>query len=178
MNIYEDYKNYSLDNAELINKLKSSNSKIMIMIEDVIKLLDYLALKVSDGANLSKEEDEIFDIGYGYYSNTIHSLSTYYNDYFNKDLFIFEYYVEIMIDIIYIDDILGYLDSIESKNTSSIIKLNNLSKELDDVMLKKSKLDKAYLTKIGYIIEECLPTKNDYQPAHIIFQMMCEELHL
>ena len=178
MNIYEDYSKYFLENMDLIATLKEHNSQIMLMIEDVIKVLDYLYNKVKKGYNLEKEEDEIFDIGYGYFSNVMHDIKTYYNDYFNKDYLTFDHFTQIMIYYIYTDDVLGYLDSMETDDTDSVLRLNKLSKTLDDILINKKKFNNDDLTRFDAEIESCLPNNHSYRPTHIVFGLIAEQLDL
>ena len=45
MNMYDDYNKYIIENEELLNYLKDSESSVMYCLSDVLEVLDYIYKK-------------------------------------------------------------------------------------------------------------------------------------
>ena len=52
MNMYDDYNKYIIENEELLNYLKDSNSSVMYCLTDVLEVLDYIYKKYIDEAKI------------------------------------------------------------------------------------------------------------------------------
>ena len=61
-NIYESNNKYIIENEELLNYLKDSNSSVMYCLSDVLEVLDYIYKKYIDEAKIEAELEEIFEI--------------------------------------------------------------------------------------------------------------------
>lgn len=176
MNIYEDYESYKLENEELLNELVLMNDQLNILLDDVVKLLDYLTKKVADGAHLSKEEDEIFDIGYGFFSNTLEELKIYYKEYFNSDIILYNHYSSLIFYSIYLDDLKSFYETEEIHDDDINKLINDTTKNIEDILMNKKKINDNYYDELELVLEEATPTDYDFKPAYIIFNLMCEEL--
>lgn len=110
MNIYEDYANYISECQELIEEMIQYNSSVYYAIADVLKVTDYIYQKNEKKETIDEDMLEIFEIGYGYLANVLGDLKTYYLDYFDKNIEVFNYYSELMLYSIYIEDYKSHLN--------------------------------------------------------------------
>ncbi len=66
MNCYNDYLSFKEDKYELIDFLASTNSNIIIRFKHVLAIVDYLYESHCSNVKLSKDEEDIFQIGFNY----------------------------------------------------------------------------------------------------------------
>ena len=176
MNMYDDYNKYIIENEELLNYLKDSESSVMYCLSDVLEVLDYIYKKYVDNAKIDAELEEIFEIGFGYLSNCLLEVSAYYNDYFKKDVILFNKYSIYIVYSIMLDDVKGYLLSEELMNEAKEQVLNNAAKLIEDTLLNKKDVNREVIDEIEEAIEKVLPKKNDYRPVYAVFAFIRDEL--
>lgn len=176
MNIYDDYNKYIIENEELLGYLKSSNSSVMYCLMDVLEVLDYVYKKYVDKVKIEAELEEIFEIGFGYLSNCLIDINTYYKDYFGKDIILFNKYSTFIIYSIMVDDVKGYLLSEERLTEERSEMLDKASKLIEETLLNLKEIDGAVVAEIEDILEMVLPKKNKYKPVYAVFAMIAEEL--
>ena len=176
MNIYDDYNKYIIENEELLGYLKKSNSSVMYWLSDVIEVLDYVYTKYVDKVKIEAELEEIFEIGFGYLSNCLIDINTYYKDYFNKDAVLFNKYSTLIIYSIMLDDVKGYLLSEERLTDERTKMLDQASKLIEDTMINLKEIDGNVVCEVEDILEMVLPKKNKYKPVYAVFAMIAEEL--
>ena len=130
---YEDYANYISECQELIEEMIQYNSSVYYAIADVLKVTDYIYQKNEKKETIDEDMLEIFEIGYGYLANVLGDLKTYYLDYFDKNIEVFNYYSELMLYSIYIEDYKSHLnvqdlinDDIEKNLTDLIYKIDGI----------------------------------------------------
>lgn len=175
MNIYEDYVNYMNDKQELIEKMIKHNSSIYYVLSDVIKVTDYIYRFYKENEKIDEDLEEIFDIGFGFIANTLEDLKTYYEDYFKKDIKTFNYYSELMLYSVYIEDFKGYLDVNDLLDEEKEKFLSELIYEIDNILVNKKPYDQSFVILLESKINTLLP-KNDYQPVYNVFRLISEEL--
>lgn len=178
MNIYDDYGNYLGEIEVLLNKLTSFNSPVLYCLSDVINVLDYIYRKYLDKAKIESELEEIFEIGFGYISNSLNDIKTYYEEYFNKDLILFNQYANLITYSILIDDLKAYLISEERLTKEKEKNLDNALKLIDDVMVNNKTITGDVICDIEEAYESSLPKNNNYKPVYTVFAMIAEELGL
>ena len=86
MNIYQDYTNYMKEFRPLIKQMEATNSPILITFKDVISVNDHICKLVEQNEKVDEELADIFEIGFGFLTNTLEDLKVYYNDYFKKNI--------------------------------------------------------------------------------------------
>ena len=179
MNIYEDYKAYMKDTSFLFDGIKSKGDiSIDFFVDDIILILDYLSTKALDGAKLSSEEDEIFDIGYGYISNILEDLKHYYEDYFDKDIILFNSYKTLYPFSVMLEDLKGYLigeDNYQGTNEENISDIENY---IDDILINKKKINKDLIEDLNDKIDILMSSIPKYTPSYIIFCSIRQEMNL
>lgn len=176
MNIYDDYNKYIIENEELLNYLKSSNSSVLYCLADVLEVLDYVYKKYVDQVKIDNELEEIFEIGFGYLSNCLIDINTYYNDYFGKDIILFNKYSTLIIYSILLDDVKGYLLSEERLTEERSEMLDKAAKLIEGTLINIKEINPEEVAEIEDILEMVLPKKNKYKPVYAVFAMIAEEL--
>lgn len=176
MNMYDDYNKYIIENEELLTYLKDSNSSVMYCLTDVLEVLDYIYKKYIDEAKIDAELEEIFEIGFGYLSNCLIDINTYYKDYFKKDIILFNKYSTYIVYSIMLDDVKGYLLSEELMNEQREEELNNAAKLIEDTLINVSEISSSVIQKVEESIENVLPKKNTYRPVYAVFALIRDEL--
>lgn len=176
MNIYDDYNKYIIENEELLNYLKSTNSSVMYCLADVLEVLDYVYKKYVDKVKIENELEEIFEIGFGYLSNCLIDINTYYNDYFGKDIILFNKYSTLIIYSILLDDVKGYLLSEERLTEERSELLDKAAKLIEGTLINIKEINPEEVAEIEDILEMVLPKKNNYKPVYAVFAMIAEEL--
>lgn len=176
MNIYDDYGNYMSDTEILLSKLKSSNSSVLFCLNDVILVLDYIYRKHLDKAKIEADLEEIFEVGYGYIGNALNDIKTYYEEYFNSDIILFNSYANLIIYSILLEDVKAYLESDEKLTKEKEKILSNLLFKIDDVMVNNKEISSELLSEAEEALERILPPKNNYRPVYTVFTLIAEEL--
>ena len=176
MNMYEDYNKYIIEHEELLNSLKSSDSNILLCLNDVLEVLEYIYKKYLDEAKIDNDLEEIFEIGFGYLSNSLIDIKTYYLDYFKKDIILLNKYSTLIVYSILLDDLKGYLLSEERLTDERKKIIDSASKQIDDVLINLKDIDDNIITIIEEAFETSLPKKHNYKPVYSVFQMIAEEL--
>ena len=176
MNMYEDYNKYIIEHEEILNSLKSSDSNILLCLNDVLEVLEYIYKKYLDEAKIDNDLEEIFEIGFGYLSNSLIDIKTYYLDYFKKDIILLNKYSTLIVYSILLDDLKGYLLSEERLTDERKKIIDNASKQIDDVLINLKDIDDNIITIIEEAFETSLPKKHSYKPVYSVFQMIAEEL--
>lgn len=176
MNMYDDYNKYIIENEELLNNLKNSDSNVLLCLSDVLEVLEYIYKKYLDQAKIDNDLEEIFEIGFGYLSNSLVDIKTYYLDYFKKDIILLNRYSTLIVYSILLDDLKGYLLSEERLTEERKATINNASKLIDDVMINLKEIDGDVIVTIEEAFETSLPKKHNYKPVYSVFQMIAEEL--
>lgn len=176
MNIYDDYNKYIIENEELLNYLKSSNSSVLYCLADVLEVLDYVYKKYVDKVKIENELEEIFEIGFGYLSNCLIDINTYYKDYFGKDIILFNKYSTLIIYSILLDDVKGYLLSEERLTEERSELLDKAAKLIEGTLINIKEINPEEVAEVEDILEMVLPKKNNYKPVYAVFAMIAEEL--
>ncbi len=176
MNIYDDYGNYMEDMEEMITNIKGTSSYVMCCLDDVINVLDYIYRKYLDKAKIDNELEEIFEIGFGYLSNALNDIKVYYEEYFKKDIVLFNQYASLIVYSILIEDLKAYLIG-EEKLTKSKEKVLDCSlQKIDDILVNIKEINVELLADIEDTIDECMPNNSDYRPVYTVFALIAEEL--
>ncbi len=176
MNIYEDYVSYMNEVQELIEVMIKNNSSIYYVLSDVIKVTDYIYRFHEENENMDEDLEEIFDIGFGFLANTLEDLKTYYYEYFEKDIDKFNYYSELMLYSVYIEDYKGYLEVNDKLNDDVEKALNELIYQIDSILVNKKPYDKSFVISLDSVIDTILPYDPDYKTVYNVFRLIVEEL--
>ena len=178
MNIYEDYLSYMSDNQDFIEKMLETNSSIYYVLSDVIKVTDYIYRYQCDNEEIEEEIEEIFEIGFGFIANVLSQLNVYYNNYFDKNMEVFNYYSELMLYFVYIEDYLEYLKSEEILTDDVEKLLNGMLDKIDNIIVNKKPFDKVFTSSLDATMDELKVVTPDYKPVYNVFRLIVEELQI
>ena len=178
MNIYEDYGNYMSEVQELIEAMIKNKSTVYYVLTDVINVTDYIYRLSEKNEKIDEDLEEIFEIGFGYLSNILGDLKTYYEEYFEKNMEVFNYYSELMLYSIYIEDYKDHLN-VEELITDDIEKiLNDLIYMIDGVLVNKKPYDGLLVANIEGTVDDIKVGRENFQPVYNVFRMIAETLEL
>ncbi len=178
MNIYEDYTSYLGEHQELIEKMISTNSAVYYALSDVIKVTDYIYRLQAQNTKIDEDLQEIFEIGFGYLANVLGDLKTYYVEYFDQNMDTFNYYSELMLYSIYIEDFKEHLRVQELINDDSQKVLNDLMYKIDGILANKKPYSEVDINEIEATIDDLKIDGDSYKPVYNVFRLITEELEI
>ena len=178
MNVYEDYANYISECQELIEEMIKHNSSVYYAISDVLKVTDYIYQKNEKKEMIDEDMLEIFEIGYGYLANVLGDLKTYSLEYFDKNMEVFNYYSELMLYSIYIEDYKSHLNVKDLINDDIEKSLTDLIYKIDGILVNKKPYNQSFISDIEAKIDENKPQNDNYKPVYNVFRLIVEELNL
>lgn len=178
MNIYEDYINYLDECMGLITELQNSNSSVLLILQDVIKVTDYIYQQYEKKSKIDEELEEIFSLGFGYLSNILSDFKTYYEEYFDKNIETFNSYAPVLIDAIVLEDFRSFLEVSDEMNEEISKEIEAKLYQIDGILANKKKYDEELLESIETIIEERMPKTVEFKPVYTVCAMISEELSL
>ena len=178
MNIFDDYGNFIEEHEELINKLKDSSSVILTVINDVMKVLDYVYEQYLAGDKIEEDLIDIFDIGFGYFSNVMLDVNVYYKDYFNSNLDILNYYGSLITYSKHLEDFKYYLESEELLSDERKETIEKVLDKIELILKEKMSYSKDDIDNFEDDIKEIMPYHDLIKPVYSVFLMITEELNL
>ena len=141
----------------------------------IVYALDVNEINI-DNVKIEAELEEIFEIGFGYLSNCLIDINTYYKDYFGKDMILFNKYSTFIIYSIMLDDVKGYLLSDERLTEERSEMLDKAGKLIEETLLNLKDINPSVIQEIEDLLEMVLPKKHKYTPVYAVFAMIKEEL--
>lgn len=178
MNVYDDYISYLGENMDIITALKDSESPVLLVINDVIKVTDYIYQKYSKKQKIDEDTEEIFNLGYGYLSNVISDIKTYYEEAFDKDINILNKYSSVLVSLIILDDFKSYLDVVERLDDDTKNEIDELINKLSSMMENRRQVNQELLEDVEILLSEKNSELLDFRPVYIVYAMIAEELEL
>lgn len=178
MNIYDDYISYLGEHMELLTALNESDSPVLSIINDVIRVTDYIYQLYSKKKTIDEDVEEIFSLGYGYLSNTLSDIKMYYEEYFNKDIKQLNRFSALIIDLIILDDFKSFLDVSERLDTDTSNEIDDLMNKLDISLENKNPMFIELIEDVELYIDNKTPSSLDFRPVYIVFAMIAEELSI
>ncbi len=178
MNIYDDYINYLGEAMDVFTALKDSNSPVLSVIYDVIRVTDYIYQQYSKNNKIEEEVEEIFSLGFGYLSNTLSDIKMYYEEYFGKDIEQLNRYSTLIIDLIILDDFEAFLDVNDRLDTETKKEIEDLKNKLDNLIDNKEQIFIDTAEDVELLIDSKTPSTLEFRPVYIVFAMIAEELSI
>ena len=177
MNIFDDYGNFIEEHEEILSKLKDTSSVILTTINDVIKVLDYVYEQYLAGDKIEEDLIDIFDIGFGYFSNVMIDVNTYYKEYFNSNIDVLNYYGSLISYSKYLEDFECYLESEEllADERKRIIEI--ILDKIDVTLRNKLSYSKQEIDNFEDEIQTIMPYHESFKPVYSVFLMITEELN-
>ena len=178
MNIYDDYISYLGEHMDIITALKDSDSPVLSILHDVIRVTDYIYQQYSKKKPIDEDMEEIFSLGYGYLSNTLTDIKMYYEEYFNKNIERLNRFSTLIIDLIILDDFKAFLDVNERLDMDTSNEIDDLMNKIDVALENKNPDSIELVENVELYIEDKTPLKLDFRPVYIVFAMIAEELSI
>lgn len=163
---------------EIITALKDSNSPVLSVLHDVIRVTDYIYQQYSKKKQIDEDMEEIFSLGYGYLSNTLTDIKMYYEEYFNKDIDQLNRFSTLIIDLILLDDFKSFLDVNERLDEDTSKEIDELMNKLDVYLDNKNQIYINLIEDVEIFIDNKTPSTLNFQPVYIVFAMIAEELSI
>ena len=110
--------------------------------------------------------------------NILEDLKTYYDEYFEKNMDTFNYYSELMLYSVNVEDYLDHLIVQELGSEELEKKFRDINYEIDNMLVNKKTYDEAYIVNLDARIEELKLVNDGYKPVYNIFRMIVETLEL
>lgn len=178
MNIYEDYNGYMTDMRGLIKKLEETSSGVYVLLEDVLTVTKYIYEEHTKGSKLDDVLEEIFEAGFGYLSNVLSDISIMYQDYFNSDMKLFNYYAPLIVYSIYLEDYRCHLEAEELLTEEREEFIKNIEEEVDHVLANKMSFDMEMIDAWEERIFKIARKGDKFKPVYLVYSMIVEELKL
>lgn len=178
MNIYDDYASYLDECTEIINTMKASNSPLLLIINDVMSVTDYIYTKYTKKQKLDEDTEEIFSLGFSYLSSVLSDIKTYYDDYFDKSVEKLNKYAPLIINLIMLNDFKDFLDVEDLMNDDIQKEIEDLAFKIDGILANIKQYDEGILTEVEYLIDSNTPEDASFKPVYVVFALIKEELEL
>lgn len=178
MNIYDDYISYLDESMEILDALRISKSPILVVINDVLKVTDYVYKLYSTNSKIDEDLEEVFSLGFGYLSNVISDIKTYYEDCFDKNIDELNKCSSLIINMIMLDDFKSFLDVNDYLTDETKEKIETLMERVDRLIANKKSSQTDILEEVEILIDENTPRNATFNPVYTVFALMVEELSL
>lgn len=178
MNVYDDYESFMQDYNDLYKKLKETDSPILVVIQDVLRVLDYVYEQYLNGDKIEEDLVDIFEIGFSFISNVFSEINIYYQDYFNSNYDIFNYYAKLICYLIYVDDFKWYLDNEDYLTKERRKVIDEVKDEIEQTMKNRLPYTDELMQKLENKISGIMPYHDKFQPVYAVFLRITEELNI
>ncbi len=178
MNIYDDYESFMQDYNDLYKKLKETDSPLLVVIQDVLRVLDYVYELYLNKDKIEEDLVDIFEIGFSFISNVLTEIGIYYKDYFNNNYDIFNYYAKLMCYSIYVDDFKWYLDNEDYLTSERRIVIDEVKDEIEQTMKNRLPVTDELMEKLENKVAGITPYHDKFQPVYAVFLRITEELNI
>lgn len=178
MNIYEDYANYIDDCSEIIQIMNDHASPLLLIINDVMEVTEYIYHKYNKKEKLNEDLEEIFSLGFGYLSGVLSDIKIYYEECLDKNIELLNKYASVIISIVMLNDFVDYLDVEELLNDDIKKDIEEMTYKLDGIVSNQKSFDESILVDAEYMIDNYLPSGLEFRPVYMVFALIKEELEL
>lgn len=172
----KDFKNYMSDNKAIIDELFNNNSVLLLRIEDVLNVLNFISDACDKGIELEEDEDEIFETGFLFFHEQIEYIKLYYQKYFNKDIKKLLEYESLINYYLYLIDLEETLKEKSYYNNSRKKIFDDIYTEIENIITNKDDFDPFITEKYDSLIESCLPNDKDLMTLSMIFSRIADEI--
>lgn len=176
MNIYDDYINYLSECMEILDKLRETSSPLNSIIDDVIKVTDYIYQQYDKKIKIDDDLEEIFSLGFGYLSNVLTEIKTYYEDSFDKNINKLNEYATLIIDFVILEDFKSFLDVDDHLTDEKKTEIDLLMSKIDKIIANNKNIPTELNEEVNLYIEDNTPQDSFFQPVYMVYAMIAEEL--
>ncbi len=178
MNIYDDYISYLDESMEILDELRINNSPILMILNDVLKVTDFIYQQYAKKNKIDNDMEEVFSLGFGYLSNVITDIKTYYEECFDKNIMELNKCSSFIIDVVMLEDFKSFLEVSEQLTDSLKNKIENLMEKLDRLIASKNNSKTQILEEVEILIDNYTPKNLVFHPVYTVFAMIAEEISM
>lgn len=135
--ILKDYASWKLEHHDMMELFHKNNNIIYQRIEPVFAVLDYIYDLACNNDSLDEDLETIFEIGFNYAHNQIHTVKIYFENLFQSNCDDFIHYAEMVAYLIYIYDLRIDLENHEKDDIRSVEKLNKLETYIENMIMER-----------------------------------------
>lgn len=173
----KDYDAYIAQNKMFLDMLKRTSPVLYERIYDVTVVLDYITHLFDNTKRIGDELQVIFETGFSFLHEQIEEIKAYYELYFNKEGSLLNKYASFVNYNLYLNDLSETLREQRGALSEEIIlTIDNISEEIDDLMLNNKPADFGILDKYNNYLEGLIPVGT--LTTIEVFALIAEELGL
>lgn len=176
MIIAKEYKEYINDNYLFIQTLKEHNSITYDRLSDLIKVLNIIVNDYGDKEKVEEEIEVIFESGFSFFHEQFEQIKLYYEKYFKSDYLSFrrfEFFINYSLSL---EDLQQSLEEKEILDQHSKEKLNQILKEVDDIITNQKETPIEILDAYNEELDQLLMDQPEVLTTLDIFTKIYEEL--
>ncbi len=133
--ILKDYASWKIENHVMLETFKNNNNLIYQRIEPVYLVLDYIYDIACDKQELDEDLETIFEIGFKYLHDQLNVIKIYYESLFQSNCDDFAHYSEMLMFLIYINDIRTDLENHGFNSDMEV--LNNTETYIENMIMER-----------------------------------------
>ena len=122
--------------------------------------------------------EEAFQLSFGYLAEVFSELKVFYCSYFDSDIQKMNYYGQLILYHLYLDDFKWHLKDNELLDDNKSQEINAIEDIIDDVLLHQKPFSPELLVGFDQLIEKITPARDDFQPVYAVFSVIAEELNI
>ena len=177
MNKYLDYQSYRDENKNIINLLQDNNFLTYTRIKDIIFVLDKVSDKLMNEKKIDDEIEVIFESGYEFFYYELEQIKSFFKS-LNNDFILFKKYDQIIFYNLYILELINALEDEELLTDEREDKLNNLNKEINQLIASKNEVSNEFLDKLEIELSIVMPKNKQIDLTSSIFERIAVEVTL
>ncbi|MFI3251965.1 MAG: hypothetical protein R3Y60_02365 [bacterium] len=137
MNFYDDYLAFKEDKYELIEYLISNNSNIIIRFKHVLAVIDFIYERHCSNVRLTKDEEDIFQIGFNYIFDRFNLIELMLNKIFNDDKEQLEEFSRTINLILYVNDFKDEITNLDENNKKDLDEFSQYEETILELLENK-----------------------------------------
>lgn len=137
MNFYEDYLAFKENKYELIEFLVNKNSNVIIRFKHVLAVVDFIYDRYCSDIKITKEEEEIFQAGYGYIFDRFNLIELMLSTIFSNSKEEMEKFSKTINIILYVNDFKDEIENLDEFNTAEMSQLTEYEDSILSLLQNK-----------------------------------------
>ena len=101
-----------------------------------------------------------------------------YEEYFDSNIDIFNYYAPLIIYSIYLEDYRCHLDADEKLTEERAKLIKEVEENVDQILANRKTFDESLINMYEEQILDIAPKGDKFEPVYIVYSMIAEELNL
>jgi hypothetical protein len=172
----QDYKSYLLQNYNLLEDLKASNSLIYDRLADVLKVLAFIEERVERYQKIEEEFEVIFEVGFSYFYEQFEEVKNLIHLYFQKDFTGLKKYEDLINYNLYLTDLTEALKEKSLYNSDTKTVILRIVEEIETIISERREFGDDIFQRFNNMLQERVPVGT--QSTQEIFALISEELDI